>query len=207
VTDGRAYVGVFEDRSDPDWKDYGAVQILSLASPANPTELGCVEMPDSVDDIEVRGQTAYVAANNMGLQIIDVSDPATAGIIGSYEEGYGGGAMAFLGIAVQEPYVYVADHWNKGFLIIDAANLKAPDDVGMATVANYAYDVQVDGDLAYVLIGVGGAILRPLCRLRCKRQVEPTGVAVYRDSRTRFSVCAGRWHRLCGGDRFAAFLR
>ncbi len=156
ILDGRLYLAISEDLPGhtPDWENYGALQVLDISQPESPVGLGELLLRDEIDDIVVRGQTTYVAAGNWGLQILDTSDPNDPVVIGNFDEWAGSYSMAFLGIAVDEPYVYAADHW-KGLVVIDATDQTAPQHVMTKPFGYYEHDVEVDGQRAYLLHGSG----------------------------------------------------
>ncbi|NCS55322.1 MAG: hypothetical protein GPJ23_25185 [Microcystis aeruginosa G13-05] len=112
-------------------------------------------------DVQVVGNYAYVADWALGLQIIDISNPAAPNLKGNYQIFIGD---AF-GVQIVGNYAYVAASWSVGLQIIDISNPAAPnfkgnyntsgDAVAPTLKGNYntpgtAVDVQVVGNYAYV---------------------------------------------------------
>ena len=58
--------------------------ILNISDTGNLLEVGNVLTPSMVTDISVVGNYAYVADRNNGLVIVDVSNPASPTLVGSY---------------------------------------------------------------------------------------------------------------------------
>jgi hypothetical protein len=91
----------------------------------------------------VAGDYAYVA-DDVGLRIVDVANPATPAEIGFCDT-----PGSAVGVALAENYAYVADGYG-GLRIVNVANPAAPTDVGFCHTPGYAYGVAVVGDYAFV---------------------------------------------------------
>jgi len=92
----------------------GSLILYSLADPANPVQLGSVGMPELADnyspmarDVQLRGSLAYVAAENGGIVVVDISDP-TAPVI----QGRLATASHARKIALGSDFVVVADRFG-----------------------------------------------------------------------------------------------
>jgi len=94
--------------------------------------------------VAVSGKYAFVAAQEGGLQIIDISNPPNPTRIGGYNTS--GTAM---GIAVSGNNAYVADG-DAGLQIIDIGKPSSPIWVSEYGTADYANGVAVSGNYAYV---------------------------------------------------------
>ncbi len=93
----------------------------------------------------VAGSYAYVADEDAGLRIIDVSDPAAPFETGFYDTpGYAEG------VAVSGSYAYVADSDYGGLVSIDISDPTAPFEAGVYTTPGGARGVAVSGSYAYV---------------------------------------------------------
>ncbi|MGE3062915.1 MAG: T9SS type A sorting domain-containing protein, partial [bacterium] len=94
--------------------------------------------------VYVSGDYAYVADRSSGLQIIDISNPSSPTLKGSYNTpGYA------LGVYVSGSYAYVADSYD-GLQIIDISNPSSPTLKGSYDTPGYALGVYVSGSYAYV---------------------------------------------------------
>ncbi len=140
------FVGVNETPEGP--LTAGALLIYDTSSLANP--IGELSLQDVVSDIKVVGNKAYLANDNKGLQIIDVSNPAKPSVLGSYDEYEGSGSSAFIGLDVFGNLVCTADHWE-GLKTLDVSN---PDSPVLRSTQGFSYferDVKVSGTVAFVI--------------------------------------------------------
>ena len=79
-----------------------------------------------------------------GLQIIDVSNPASPVLVGAYDT-----SDFARDVYVSGSLAYVAD-WRAGLQVIDVSNPASPIRRGGYDTSGYAYDVFVSGSLAYI---------------------------------------------------------
>ncbi|NCT46097.1 MAG: endo-1,3-1,4-beta-glycanase ExsH, partial [Microcystis aeruginosa G11-09] len=100
--------------------------------------------------MQIVGNYAYVADGWSGLQIIDISNPATPTLKGNYDISSYAQDVQIVG-----NYAYVADG-NSGLQIIDISNPAAPTLKGNYNTSGYARDVQIVGNYAYVADGYSG---------------------------------------------------
>jgi hypothetical protein len=68
----------------------------------------------------VSGHYAYVAANGTGLKILDITNPASSSVIGTYS-----GVSAVHSVVVSGKYAYVGDSTN-GLVILDVSKPSSP---------------------------------------------------------------------------------
>ncbi len=102
-----------------------ALQVLDAQDPANPRQLGSVEIPDGTTRLVAQGGRMYVAGNGGdSLFIVDVSDPATPRRLGEIGLGFDTWDLAISG-----NHVYVADRQD-GLIVVDAAEPALPRVVG-----------------------------------------------------------------------------
>lgn len=97
-----------------------------------PLLIGSYDTPGSANDVYVSGDYAYVADWDSGLQIIDISNPASPVPVGSYDT-----PGSALDVYVLGNYAYVADGWNSGLLIIDVSDPASPVFVGSYETTGY----------------------------------------------------------------------
>jgi hypothetical protein len=76
--------------------------------------------------------------------VIDISDPTTPTLAGSYDT-----PRIAQGIAISGDYAYVADYFS-GLLMIDISDPTTPSLVGSYDTPDIAQDVAISGDYAYV---------------------------------------------------------
>ncbi len=97
---------------------------------------------------------AYVASNEAGLRVVDVTTPHHPRLLGSYDTpGYA------KGVAVSGTHVYVAD-WHRGLRVVDVSDPAHPQPVGSYDTFGFANDVALLGAYAYVAdVGSGLRII------------------------------------------------
>ncbi len=126
--------------------------ILDVSSPANPSKVGSYNTGGDSKGVVVDSTVAYVADGGGGLRILDVSSPSSPTEIAHYPAG-----DFIRNVTVHGNYAYLADDQN-GLIILDVSNPSQP--VYMSTFTfptdnpsktNYVYDVNVEGNYAYVL--------------------------------------------------------
>ncbi len=147
VTGGRAYV---IGDSDP------GLQIIDVSDSENPTIIENIENLDEIDytakDLAVTGNRAYVVSGSDGLQVIDVSIPASPRITGTtYELGY------TEAVVVIGDTAYVASSY--GLQLIDIRNPANPTVIGFEDIPG-SMDVVVVRPKAYVTSKVWNYDLR-----------------------------------------------
>jgi Tfp pilus assembly protein FimT len=105
---------------------------------------GSYDTSGSAENVTVVGNYAYVADQNSGLQIIDISNPINPTLTGTYDTP----GIAF-GVAVVDNYAYVADQ-AAGLQIIDISDPTNPTLISTYNTPDNAINVTVVGDYAYV---------------------------------------------------------
>jgi hypothetical protein len=119
------------------------VQVLSLDDPKRPRYLGGVDTPGFSFRLARRGNHLFVADGYEGLQVVDISNPATPVLVGSHPSVYAYDLVA------RGDFVYLADS-DGGLKIFDVSTPAAPRLIGQAITPDRAYGVSVNGDLAFV---------------------------------------------------------
>lgn len=120
---------------------------LKFVSPAplfNPSLLGSYGTPGLARDVTVVDNVAYVANEDSGLHILNVSDPTEPLFIGNYAT-----SDITLGVTVVGRRAYVADG-NSGLQILDIRDPSTPTLLGNFDTMGLAWSVDVVGDRAYV---------------------------------------------------------
>jgi hypothetical protein len=147
--------------------------ILKLTDPRMPELAGAVELPvKSVSDIDMAAGYAYLAADEAGLRIVDVSDLTHLTEVGVYQPPLAGFASwpgptrsgpdtpSYLyaqgarSVAVETAsdgriYAYIAAQ-GAGLQIVDVSNPAAPTEVGFYETPGDAVGVAVANGYAYV---------------------------------------------------------
>jgi len=134
--------------------DRWSVQVFDVSNPAEPKSVNIAAVSEGVPrTLVVRGDFAYLTADNFGFHVLDVSDPASPKIIGSYPL-----AGFTYGLAVSGDFAYLANS-DSGLHILDIRKPEAPAEVGAVKLAGEPSGVAVRGTLAYVAAGPEGLII------------------------------------------------
>jgi hypothetical protein len=105
----------------------GGLHILDISDPLHPTEVGSAPSPNFGFQIMVAGNYAFVAADNEGFRVLDISSPSSP-----FECGYYVPYAAMTpGVAVSGHYAFVSNVASLYVLDCSAA-LDAPATVGIA---------------------------------------------------------------------------
>ncbi len=95
------------------------------------------------------GSYVYVASENAGLVIIDISNLSNLVKVGQSNESN----TSFRGVYVLDSYAYMANGWSGGMTIIDISNKTNPVKVGQFDEGGYTENVFVLGSYAYISSG------------------------------------------------------
>jgi hypothetical protein len=118
------------------------------------TLAGSYDTPGEAYGVAVAGDYAYVADfETGGLQVIDITDPASPAFAGSYDPG----GYAF-GVAVSGNYAYVTN-FTLGLQAIDISDPENPALAGSYDTPGTARHVVVAGDYAYVADMTSGLLV------------------------------------------------
>jgi hypothetical protein len=117
--------------------------ILDISDPDNPARVGAYEMSISyARDVAVAGTHVYIAADDGGLRILDISDPAEPFEVGDSPE-----VNQAMAVTVVGGYAYVCDSTDK-VRIIDVSDPASPTLAGTydPSFHDYIHDVTVTSD-------------------------------------------------------------
>jgi len=118
--------------------------------PSKPALLGSYDVGDTIWDVQVIEQDAYIAANKLGFIGIDISQPMT--ITEKVRFDTPGRAM---GMVIQTHYAIIADG-KKGLRVIDILDPKQPRQVGEFDTWGVATQVALKGGDILLADGVCG---------------------------------------------------
>ena len=155
---GGAVYGVAAQGSHCYFGEGSSLVVLNVATPANPSQVARLTLPGLVRDIAMVSlagrQYALVAASDAGLQVVDVTIPASPVLRGQYIT-----TDRSLGVAVLGGFAYVAMR-NAGLGVFDISSPAKPRLVNSITTGGFADELVIrataNGVFAYV--SSGGAL-------------------------------------------------
>ena len=109
-----------------------------------PRALSQITIPGYANNVDVQGGYAYVAAGATGLQVVNVSNPATPIIVAARDTAGNANDVRIVGT-----FAYIADGTN-GLVIMNISNPLSPTIVGTVDTPGDAVDVFVSGNFAYI---------------------------------------------------------
>jgi len=108
--------------------------------------------PGRIYDMFVVGNRAYVAHDQKGLYVVNISNPTSPSVIGDFDN-----QIRAHGVYVEGDYAYVADY-SAGLQILDVSS-DDPDSVGYFDTGEATHDVFVEGDYAYAANHLSGVTI------------------------------------------------
>ena len=115
-----------------------------------PTALSFITIPGYANNVDVRGNNAFVAAGAAGLQVVNVTHRQVPRIVGSLDTPGNANDVRVVGNRA-----YIADG-AAGLQIIDVSDPVRPALLGSVDTPGEAQDVVVSGTRAYVADGASG---------------------------------------------------
>ncbi len=169
-------------------------KVISISDPANPEIIWESGGFSDITDIDLRGDTAFVAAGEGGLQLFDISQPASPVMLDSFSESSGHWAGS---VSVAGHYAFLA-YGSAGFLAVD---LNTMEEVARIDSLVYAFSIEVRDFYAYMTYGNPEC---PLAVIDISDPISPRTVGIYNppEDIVRFALdgdlayCADFYHGL-----------
>lgn len=129
------------------------LEILDATDPSAPQEIGHYSLPGIATAVVVSDNTAFVLCDAVGLVLIDVSEPHDPQEIGRNE------AVPYAtDFVVDGSLVYVADGWDQGIFVIDAADASNPVQLSYFLTPGPTLGLALDGSMLLVAGGSYGLV-------------------------------------------------
>lgn len=130
--------------------------ILDISSSTNPTFVGSYTNDKAPVLVEVKGSIAYLVNEGGRIDVLDVSNPATPALLGTYS----GNLQYGTGGAFQGTYSYVTSLSTNGLYELDLSNPANPIEMASTTEGLYTPSrVISDGRYLYVINRAGGTLV------------------------------------------------
>jgi len=155
-----------------DLSSQNKVFIMDISDPTNPTELGHYQAPVMTQDLDLKGNYAFVACWWDGIRIIDYSDPENP-VLANHLMGWVNGAIPgeefiYCGtLDVEGDYLYAVDYGpfpeddSKGLYIFDISDPANPELVTRYTDIDEGTfrDIEVSNGYAYMTDRESGSLV------------------------------------------------
>ena len=131
--------------------------VVNVTNPSNPTEVDKYDPDDTLywNEIFIDGNYAY-AATNLGLYVMDISDPTNINLVGSLAEDDVPASGLPRSIFVEGDYAYIACG-NVPLWVVDISDPTTPVQADTYDPADgYGEDICVAGNYVYIACGVYG---------------------------------------------------
>lgn len=129
---------------------WGGLWIVDVSNPLTPRTLGYYDTPGDARGIDVQGPYAYVCDTQVGLIVIDVSDPSRLREVGVFKPAQGD---EYLGdVQVVGQYAYVTS-LNVALYVLDISDPTWPVEVGRYMGRGYGNRLHVESSRAYITVG------------------------------------------------------
>jgi|GEM_PF-7056015 len=162
------------------------LDVVDVEDPTRPVRVSSTRLPGTFNQMVIRvvGSLAYIASGPAGLLIVDVADPASPRLLGSWNS-----PGLALGVDVVDGFAYLADQ-NSGLQILDVRDPARPASVAVQSTPGPASDVRVVAGFAHVACGSAGLLpfdvrdpFRPRSLIRYSStsflQVRPVGDLIF----------------------------
>lgn len=149
VSGNYAYILSRGNPNDPYW-----IKVVDVADPSNPELRGGIQLPYRASDLAVTGNYVFVAADDDGIRVIDVSNPDAPAEVATF------GVPNVYDVFIQGNYAYfAAADWDGGFGIL---NISDPENPFLENLYNptgwfHPFDVTVAGNYAWLSDPAGTA--------------------------------------------------
>ncbi|MDD5626100.1 MAG: DUF2341 domain-containing protein [Patescibacteria group bacterium] len=133
-------------------------RILDVSTPSDIKEKSIIDTLDGTEGIDISGNRVYLASHSYGVQIIDITDKSNPSKIAMVDTPqYTGDANnSAYQLAVSGNYVYVANGYYNGFVVIDVSEPFSPNFSESLKTLSDSQGVYVSGDYAYMAEGYQG---------------------------------------------------
>ncbi|MCC7374602.1 MAG: hypothetical protein IT581_08095 [Verrucomicrobiales bacterium] len=154
--------------------------VLDVSNPSAPQWLGGYALPKSAQHVQVRPPFAYVAVDGLGLEVLNIADPARIELLGA-----AAGTDARR-VELSGDHAYLADGVN-GLRVIDIRDPRNLRQVASVPTERPLLDVRVANQAVYLSVGSAGMVILEQI-VAPEITSNPQGVAVMEGSPVTFSV-------------------
>ncbi len=122
---------------------FSGLWIVDVTNPQRPVERGGWTGSRWTNDIALNGDYAYLSAEQFGLHVIDISNPALPERVTAVYFREARAVEAPAGDGAAPPYAYVATSNHRGLIVLDISNPAGPVELGHNDTPYLAWSVAV----------------------------------------------------------------
>ena len=123
----------------------GKLVVIDISNPASPVVQSTFNnINDAPEDLEIKGNFAYVACDSWGIVVLDIQDLSSPVFSGSF------GEAVSSSISISGDYLYYVDYKNK-FHVVDISTPASPVEISsIQTIEGRYADIAISGNFVYL---------------------------------------------------------
>lgn len=128
--------------------------VADVSDSLNPVRKGKLFLNDNISEIIISENFAYVLNTELGLRIVDISDPDTPSLVSTFST-----PELATSMAKSEQYVYLGysnDYDIHVLLVVDVINPASPVQVGSKSFSTAVKSIKISGNYAFIAAGSVG---------------------------------------------------
>jgi hypothetical protein len=121
------------------------LRVMNVSDPTNPIEIGGLPIPEDVEDIALYEGFAFLAEQDSGLEVVDISNPLAPLSVGRFVPE---NRHSISSVYVENGLAYAVG--SDGLTMLDVIDPSAPAQISHLHLSGAINDIVVVGDLAYL---------------------------------------------------------
>lgn len=132
-----------------------SLSILDITDPENIVKVGEFPFPNSVNDVFLNDSKLYLATENAGLSVIDVSTASSPSEILQYGENH-----TIAGLELYENNIIYSDITEEEFVIANISNINEPTVISSISLFNDTFnDIEIKDEYVYLSTSKQGLMI------------------------------------------------
>lgn len=187
----------------------GWIYVLNISDPEKPKRMYQINNLNFANDVAIVGEYMYIADENTGMLIFNLTDSRNPGLVGSFYilrsnvsgslQGWGG-----MAVAVSGNYAFLSGQKAKGFYIVDVSNPSKPGEVFHSGGKN-VYDISVsdtgiylaraDGTTQFDLLNVSNPYMPQIAdSFSILESADRSAIAIHPSGKYIYAASGSTWH-------------
>jgi hypothetical protein len=190
--------------SGPGW-----IYVLDISDPEKPKRIYQINYLNVANDVAIVGEYMYIADENTGMLIFNLTDRKNPGLVGSFYilrsnvsgslQGWGG-----MAVAVSGKYAFLSGQKGKGFYMIDVSNPSKPVEV-FHSIGKNVYDIsaadigvylaRADGTTQFDLMNVTNPYMPQIVdSFSILESADRSAIAIHPSGNYIYAASGNTWH-------------